>query len=124
MLSNIGNTLIETESFIRQASALWSEAELNALKDYLARNPLSGEEIPGTNGLRKLRWRLSNTGKRGGARVIYYYYNESAPLYLLMAYAKSARENPDSSSMASVCKLAEALKSGFKAKKKDKNHGN
>ena len=72
MLSNLGNTVIETESFVRQASALWSEAELNILKDYLAYNPLSGKEIPGTKGLRKLRWRLSDTGKRGGARVIYF----------------------------------------------------
>ena len=121
MLSNLGNTVIETESFVRQASALWSEAELNILKDYLAYNPLSGKEIPGTKGLRKLRWRLSDTGKRGGARVIYYYYNESAPLYLVMAYAKAAQENPTPSAMAILAKLAEALKSGIKAKKKEKN---
>ena len=122
MLSNLGNTVIETESFVRQASALWSEVELNILKDYLAYNPLSGKEIPGTKGLRKLRWRLSDTGKRGGARVIYYYYNESAPLYLVMAYAKAAQEKPSPAAMAILAKLAEALKSGIKAKKKEKNN--
>jgi hypothetical protein len=42
MKSNIGNTVIETESFIKQADALWSAAELDDLKDYVARNPLAG----------------------------------------------------------------------------------
>jgi hypothetical protein len=72
MKSNIGNTVIETESFIEQAEALWSAAELDDLKDYVARNPLAGDEMPGTGGLRKLRWSRAGMGKRGGARVIYY----------------------------------------------------
>jgi hypothetical protein len=54
--------------------------------------------------------------------VIYYYYNESAPLYLVMAYAKSAQENPSPAAMAILAKLADALKSGIKAKKKEKNN--
>jgi len=55
MRSKIGNTVIETESFMKQAAALWSEAELDELNDYVARNPLAGDEMPGTGGLRKLR---------------------------------------------------------------------
>lgn len=126
MESHIGNTVIETASFIKQSSALWCEDEVNALKYYLAYNPLSGVEIPGTGGLRKLRWQLSETGKRGGARVIYYYYNESAPLYLVMAYSKAKQENPTPSAMAILAKLAEAIKAGIKEKQKKgkKNHGN
>ena len=50
MKSNIGNTVIETESFIKQAAALWSAAELDGLKDFVARNPLDGDEMPGTGG--------------------------------------------------------------------------
>src|SRR3954453_19361044 len=80
MKSNIGHTVIETESFIKQAAALWSAAELDDLKDYVAGNPLAGDEMPGTGGLRKLRWSRAGMGKRGGARVIYYYDNETAPL--------------------------------------------
>ena len=44
MKSNIGNTVIETESFIKQAEVLWSAAELEELKDFVARNPLAGDE--------------------------------------------------------------------------------
>ena len=39
MKSNIGNTIIETESFIKQPAVLWSAAELDDPKDYVARNP-------------------------------------------------------------------------------------
>ena len=59
-------------------------------------------------------------GKRSGARVIYYYYNETAPLYLLMAYAKAAQENPSPAAVASLAKLAEAVKAGIKAREKEK----
>jgi hypothetical protein len=71
MKSNIGNTVVETESFIKQAGALWSATELDDLKDYVARNPTASDEIPGTGGLRKLRWGRTGMGKRGGARVIH-----------------------------------------------------
>ncbi len=120
MGSNIGNTVIETESFIKQAAALWSSAELDDLKDYLARNPLAGDEMPGTGGLRKLRWGRSGMGKRGGARVIYYDYNETAPVYLFMAYAKAAQENPSPAAVAILAKLAAAAKASIKAKRKVK----
>lgn len=44
-----------------------------ALVDYLAYNPTAGDLIQGTGGVRKLRWALQNRGKRGGARVLYYF---------------------------------------------------
>ena len=77
-------------------------------------------EMPGTGGLRKLRWGRAGMGKRGGVRVIYYYYNETAPLYLFMAYAKAAQENPSPAAMAILAKLVEAAKAGIKAKQKEK----
>ena len=57
---------------MKQAAPLWFQAELDDLKDYLARTPLAGNEMPGTEGLRKFRWSRAGMGKRGGARVIYY----------------------------------------------------
>jgi hypothetical protein len=45
--------------------------------------------IQGTGGVRKLRWGKAESGKRGGARVIYFYYHSGCPLYLLLAYAKA-----------------------------------
>ncbi|WP_363211775.1 type II toxin-antitoxin system RelE/ParE family toxin [Phenylobacterium sp.] len=43
--------------------------------------------------MRKVRWARSGSGKRGGARVIYFYHGASRPLYLLMVYAKAQQEN-------------------------------
>jgi hypothetical protein len=118
--SNIAVTVVETPSFVKQAEALWSETELDDLKDYLARVPLAGVEMPGTGGLRKLRWSRAGMGKRGGARVIYYYYDETAPLYLLMAYTKAAQENPSPAAAARIAKLAATVKAGIEKKKKEK----
>ena len=61
------------------------------LVDYLARNPTVGDLVPGTGGVRKLRWALGGRGKRGGARVIYYFHSEAIPLFALTAYAKNER---------------------------------
>lgn len=84
-------TVAETPSFLRQAEAIWDEAERAAFVDHIARNPEGGDLIPGTGGVRKVRWGRSGSGKRGGARVIYFYYHADAPLYLLLAYAKASR---------------------------------
>jgi len=56
-------------------------------------NPASGVIIEGTGGIRKLRWKREGSGKSGGVRVIYYYYNESYPLFLLTVFGKSEKAN-------------------------------
>jgi hypothetical protein len=50
-----------------------------------------GYLIPGSGGLRKIRMRLAGRGKRGGARIIYYWMKEHSRIYMLLAYAKNAR---------------------------------
>lgn len=82
-------TVAETQGFARSAAKIWSEDELAALVDHVAHNPESGDVIPGTGGVRKMRWGRSGSGKRGGARVIYFYYRPDCPLYLLLAYGKA-----------------------------------
>lgn len=61
--------------------------------DFIARNPETGDVIPETGGVRKVRWRRAGMGKRGGSRVIYFYHDPATPLYLLMVYAKAVRED-------------------------------
>jgi hypothetical protein len=106
-------------SLPKRFSPIGAAAELDDLKDYVARDPLAGDEMPGTGGLRKLRRSRAGMGKRGGARVIYDYYNETAPVYLFMAYAKAAQEDPSPAAMAILAKLAEVAKAGIKAKQKE-----
>lgn len=82
-------TVAETSAFARAAGKLWGEEERTELIDFIARNPEAGDVIQGTGGVRKLRWSRPGSGKRGGARVIYFYYRSDCPLYLLLAYAKA-----------------------------------
>ena len=84
-------SVIETPEFLAAVRKLLSDEERAALVDHLAYNPSVGDLIPGTGGLRKLRWRLEGRGKRGGARVIYFYHSAGVPLFLLTAYAKNVR---------------------------------
>ena len=78
-------TVAETPTFTRQASKIFTEDEKRKLIDFLAANPLAGDVIPGTGGVRKLRFGSAGSGKRGGARVVYYYLGEDSPLYALLA---------------------------------------
>lgn len=86
-------SLVETVSFAADVKKLLSERDLAELKFRLALEPLVGEVIPGSGGIRKIRWALPGHGKRGGARVIYYYHDREMPIFLLAAYAKNARIN-------------------------------
>ena len=82
-------SVAETPIFTRQTEKLFTEDEKRELIDFLAENPLAGDEIPGTGGVRKVRFAASGRGKRGGARIIYYYLDDTMPLYALLAYAKN-----------------------------------
>jgi len=87
---------------------------VDALKDHLAINPLSGDKIPSTGGLRKLRWGRAGTGKRGGAWDLYYFYDETAPIFLLGANAKSKQADLSPSEKAEPAKAAAFLKASIK----------
>lgn len=84
--------LIETPVFSRQADAVLAEAEYVALQWQLLLWPGSGVLIPGSGGLRKLRWGGAGRGKRGGIRVIDHWDREAARVTLLLLYAKNERD--------------------------------
>lgn len=63
------------------------------LQTALLGNPEAGAIIVGSGGLRKIRWSLPGRGKRGGARMIYFYWVVKSRIYLLYAYSKSAKSD-------------------------------
>jgi hypothetical protein len=89
-MPSIPVVVAETLVFQRTASAIMSAVEVHELIDYLARHPTAGDVIQGTGGIRKLRWRRPGMGKRGGARIVYYHHDDTMPVFLLLAYAKSS----------------------------------
>ena len=86
-------TFAETPTFKAEADRLWSEEERLQFITWLALNPEAGEVISGSGGCRKVRWSRPGTGKRGGARVIYFTRLASGEIWLLLVYAKSVRDN-------------------------------
>lgn len=90
-------TVIETPVFRKQADEYWTEDQRLDFITWLSVHPEAGDVIPGADGARKLRWRLSGTGKRGGARVIYFNFAADGTLVLVMMYVKSERESVTSS---------------------------
>jgi hypothetical protein len=84
-------TVVEMPEFIRQSARLFDDGERHRLVDFLATHPMVGDLIQGTGGLRKLRWSASSRGKRGGARVIYYYHDPDMPLFALTVFAKNEK---------------------------------
>jgi hypothetical protein len=86
-------SVVETPEFLAATRRIMDDEERGLLVDYLARNPMAGDVVQGTGGVRKLRWALEGRGKSGGARVIYYYHNSAIPVFALTAYAKNERAN-------------------------------
>lgn len=81
--------------FTRAITALLTDLEYSQLQYELVANPNAGDVIPGTGGLRKVRWGEAGRGKgkRGGIRVIYYWYLYGSLVYMLLAYSKGQQDD-------------------------------
>jgi hypothetical protein len=107
-------TIAETALFVRQAGEVWSNTEREEFVSYIAANPKAGDIIPETGGVRKVRWSTKGSGKRGGARVVYFYADPCRPLYLLMIYAKARKEDLSAEEKRTVRGLALNLKGRYR----------
>ena len=84
---------VEDDGFRRRCKGLLDDEGLFALMDWLAGRPDAGKVIPGSGGLRKVRWAARGHGKRGGARVIYFWWTADDKILLLDIYAKGEQED-------------------------------
>jgi hypothetical protein len=84
---------IETPVFTKRITGLLTDEEYRNLQMCLIVNPTAGPVIPGAGGLRKLRVAARSQGKRGGARVIYYWVPSREQMILLLVYAKNEQAN-------------------------------
>lgn len=106
-------TVVETARFLKDAKPLLSDGERADLVALIGANPEAGQVIPETGGMRKLRWALPERGKRGGARVIYYYHSERLPVFLLAAYAKNEKASLTQAERNAIKRLAPMLVAGY-----------
>jgi mRNA-degrading endonuclease RelE of RelBE toxin-antitoxin system len=85
--------IIETAVFTKKILSVLSDGEYKELQRTLVVHPEAGDIIPGCKGIRKLRWTIPGKGKRGGLRIIYYWYKQDEKIYMLFAYKKSEQED-------------------------------
>ena len=98
---------IETSIFTRQVLELLTDEEYAVFQSRLAANPLAGDVIEGTGGLRKVRVAAKGKGTRGGARVIYYHVSSAAQIRLLLVYAKGRKDDLSADEKRTLCGLNE-----------------
>jgi len=84
---------IETRVFTKAICKLISDEDYAELQMELCEHPDSGKVIPGAGGLRKIRWKGSGRGKRGGTRIIYYWWVNKEQISMLLAYPKNERDD-------------------------------
>ena len=84
---------IETSIFTSEVQTLLADDSYRKLQQAILVRPEAGNLIPGSGGLRKLRWNLPQAGKRGSLRIIYYWDIPSETIYMLLAYKKSKQED-------------------------------
>ncbi len=103
------HTVVELPEYMRRVKRLLSENDGQELINYLAEHPEAGIIMPGTGGIRKLRWARTGMGKRGGVRIIYYYHNEQIPIYLLTLYSKGVKDDLTSSERRALREFVQTL---------------
>ena len=86
-------SFLETPVFTRQTRELVDDDQCRGLQASLVARPDAGDLIPRSGGLRKIRIAASGRGKRGGARVNYYWVIAKDQIYMLLAYAKNVQDD-------------------------------
>lgn len=99
--------IIETPIFTRRIQAILPDDEYRLLQAQLVQKPDAGKIIPGSGGLSKLRWSVGGHGKRGGIRVIYYWFVSLKVVLMLFAYPKNERDDLTLDQLKQLKKIVE-----------------
>ena len=107
---------VELLAFTRYRSDYLNDDGFLGLQNFLLKNPEAGDVIEGTGGLRKMRYADSRRGKgkRGGLRVIFYYWSGGGQFWLFTLYDK---DEMDDLSTKEKKALKEMLKTELEARR-------
>ncbi len=108
-------TVVETKAFSARAKGRMDAVEVDRAIEVIARDPLCGDLIQGAGGIRKLRFAVKGKGKSGGVLIVYYYYNESMPVFLLTVFAKNEKADLTRAERNAFGKVARALRESYGA---------
>jgi hypothetical protein len=116
---------IESAVFSRYHREYLSEDEYRSFQEALAANPMAGDVMPGTGGFRKVRWADPRRGKgrRGGLRIIYYYWSADWQIWLMTIYDKSEMVDLSAAEKKALREAVETEAKGRKAAKARRRRG-
>ncbi|MBT7915126.1 type II toxin-antitoxin system RelE/ParE family toxin [Candidatus Bathyarchaeota archaeon] len=100
--------IVETTVFTRRVVHLLPDESYRALQTELAQDPEKGTIIPGSGGLRKLRWEIPGRGKRGGSRIIYYWASAQQIILMLFLYGKNEQDDLSLDQLRMLRRLVES----------------
>jgi mRNA-degrading endonuclease RelE of RelBE toxin-antitoxin system len=107
-------TVVETPPYLADAERLFKINERAAIVDRVAVDPRCGVVIPGSGGIRKLRFGFGGRGKRGGARVIYLFGGDDVPVFLLAAFAKNEKADLTAAERQALSKQVTKMLSDYR----------
>jgi hypothetical protein len=110
-------TVVETPSYLAAADRLFSRDERMAIVERLASDPTCGVVIPGSGGIRKVRFGFGARGKSGGARIIYLFSGESLPVFILAAFAKNEKANLSPAERNALAKMVTDMVEDYRRRK-------
>jgi mRNA-degrading endonuclease RelE of RelBE toxin-antitoxin system len=84
---------VETPTFTKRVLRLLDDESYSALQTHLVNHPDGGDVIRSSGGLRKIRWAAKGHGKRGGVRVIYYWWMSKDRISMLFIYPKNEMDD-------------------------------
>jgi hypothetical protein len=85
--------VVETSIFTKKIQTLLNNEDYQEFQIALVNRPSAGVIIPGSGGLRKVRWARPGSGKRGGVRVIYYWAVKEDQILMLFVFAKNEQDD-------------------------------
>jgi hypothetical protein len=110
-------TVVETPSYLADAERLFSPDERAAIVDRLAADPRCGMVIPGSGGIRKVRFGFGARGKSGGARIIYLYSGDTVPVFVLTVFAKNEKANLSPAERNALAKIVTDMVENYRRQK-------
>jgi hypothetical protein len=100
------HVVAELPQFVRDADSVGlSEDKRTTIIDVISRDPLKGDEIRGSGGMRKIRFAGRGKGKSGGYRVVTAYFGPEVPVYLVALLSKGDRGNFSAAEIAGFKKM-------------------
>ena len=110
-------TVVEAPAFTKKAARIFSQEEVDAILSMLAADPECGDVVVGTGGVRKVKIARGSRGKSAGARVVYYFHgDERLPIYVLVIFTKTEKDNLSPDEKNALASFVEVTKRMLKNK--------